>query len=214
MARSRLALLAAAALVTAVVGSVLVFGIARPPQLASVADQPDPSPPAAVAWRSVERGDGCVSVARPDGSSAQLVCESDLGEVLAWDDDGIVVGGGRWPGELRWLDRTTGEVLERRSVDDPWELDPRGRGSVVSRVRDGVLTVRYEDTVLWEVEAPEGYRITEGTVSPDGSWVAMVDTTARLLVVPADGSAPPRIWAEEAVTWSTPVWEGTLLDGP
>ncbi len=209
--RSTVALVAAALLLIVVVALVLVFGIARPPALSSLADQPDPAPPAAVAWTSFDPDDGpCLHVARPDGTTEVLVCNLD-GEVWAWDDDGIAVFTYRARDELEIIDPATGEVVERREVDPEGRSGPSPGGTVSSRHGDGTLTVTRVDTrdVIWEVDAPEGYRIGQGAVSPDGNWVAMFDSTERLLLLPADGSAEPRVWAEDTTEWDLPVWEGS-----
>ena len=211
--RSMAALLAAALLLVAVVVLVLVFGIARPPALPSLVDQPDPAPPAAVAWTSFDRDDGpCLHVARPDGATETLDCNLD-GEVWAWDDDGIAVLIYAARDELEIIDPTSGELIDRREVDDDQRSELPPRGTVSSRHRGGTLTVTRDDTrdVLWEIDAPEGYRVGPGVVSPDGAWVAMFDSAERLLLVPADGSAEPRVWAEDTTEWNTPIWEGTPL---
>lgn len=211
--RSKAALLTAALLLIVATVLVLVFGIARPPALPSLADVPDPAPPAAVAWTSFDPDDGpCLHVARPDGTTEVLECSLD-GEVWAWGDDGIAVFTYRARDELEIIDPATGEVIERREVDREERSRLSPGGTVSSRHGDGSVTVTRDDTreVLWEVDAPEGYRVGQGAVSPDGNWVAMFDSAERLLVIPADGSAEPRVWAEGTTEWNTPVWEGTPL---
>jgi len=217
--RSTLALVAAAILLVVVVGLVLLFGIARPPALPNLTDQPDPAPSAAVAWTSFDSDDGpCLHVARTDGTTASLTCNLD-GQVWAWDDDGIAVFIYGPRDALQIIDPATGEIVERRQVDAVDGIEgrqppmPSPGGTVSSRHTDGTLTVIRDDTrdVIWEVEAPEGYRVGSGAVSPDGAWVAMFDSAERLLLVPADGSGEPRVWAEDTTEWEVPVWEGTLL---
>lgn len=216
MQRSTLALAAAGLLLVVVVGLVLLFGIARPPALPSLADQPDPAPPAAVAWNSFDRDDGpCLYVARPDGTTESLACNLE-GEVWAWDDDGIAVFAYGPRDQLEIIDPVTGEVVDRREVDDVDGSErpvPSPDGIISSRHSDGTLTVTRDDTrdVIWEVDAPEGYRVGQGAVSPDGVWVAMFDSAERLLLVPADGSTDPRVWAEDTTEWQIPLWEGTPL---
>lgn len=214
-ARSLVALVAAAALVVVTVTLVLIFGIAHPPELVSLAEEPDPAPSASVAWISGEQERSCVYLATPDGHHEQLTCDEDeLGEVVAWDDDGVVVRTW-WPrDELRWFDPSTGEEVDAVVLDEPEEISRRHRSEISTRVRDGVLTVTVAESgeVLWAVEAVEGYRVNQGAVSPDGQWVAMFDSASRLLVVPADGARPPRVWAEDAAHWELPIWEGTELE--
>lgn len=212
--RSMLALIAAAVVVIAAVVLVLVFGIARPPALSTLADEPDPAPTAEVAWTTFERDGTCLHVAHPDGTTRSLRCDLDGGEVLAWDDDGIVLQTFGPRDRVEVIDPRSGEVAATRPLDDG-PIGPLWDVTITSRHRDGVLTVTRNDTgaAVWEVEAPEGYRVNDGSLSPDGRWIAMVDTAKRLLIVAADGSGPPRLWVEDATAWGVPVWEGTPLEG-
>ncbi len=218
--RGLLTLIGAGVALVATVVLVLVFGVARPPALTALADDPTPPPPGGVAWTSWDDDEQCLRVVAPDGSTRELRCVRDGGgEILAWDGDGIVLVDHGPAQELIVIDPVTGEVVERRSAGDPDPLEDRqprrlGAGGVDSRYEDGVLTVRNveDDVVLWEVEAPENYRIDQGAISPDGDWVVLLDGVGRLLLVPADGSAAPRVWAETGSSWQVPVWEGTPVD--
>ena len=215
--RSIVLLAAAAVLVVTVVGLVLVFGVVRPPSLATVADRPDPAPSGGVAWTSWRSGETCVTVVRPDGRvDHQLYCERDGSELVAWTDEGIALR--TWRGDLDAtdllvIDGDTGEVLDV-VADAPHRAAPRPE-SVRTTYRDGRLTVTRErdrDLVVWEVEAPDAYAISSSALSPDGAWFALVDSADRLLIVPADGSADPRVWATDAPRWQDVVWQGTTLD--
>ncbi|MCA1782295.1 MAG: hypothetical protein LC679_09025, partial [Intrasporangiaceae bacterium] len=116
--RSTIALVAAALLLVVVVVLVLVFGIARPPALPNLTDQPDPAPSAAVAWTSYDGDDGaCLYVARTDGTTEPLECNNLDGQVWAWDDDGIAVFIYGPRDALQIIDPATGEIVERREVD-------------------------------------------------------------------------------------------------
>jgi hypothetical protein len=208
--RSLLLLLAAAVLVLLVVGAVLLFGVERPPALASLADEPDPAPSAGVAWLAWSGDGSCLSVARPSGEVEQLWCDRSGGEVVGWPEAGTIEVAVYERGEeVRTIDAETGEVLERTS--GPLRGDGGDRQVVWTEWRDGELTVSLDDddTVLWRTEAPERYDVRGSARSADGEWVVMVDEAERLLVVPADGSAPPRVWASGVETWEPPVWEGT-----
>jgi hypothetical protein len=210
--RNLVLLVAAGVLATVVVVLVLVFGVVRPPALTSLVDEPMPAPSAAVAWSAYEQDDGdCLHVARPDREVVRLACEVTGGMLVAWDDDGIVMTSWGQHDELVWIDPVSGDEVRRDRVADGGDLDPHTQEVVTSRRRDGVLAVTRQDTgdVLWAVEAPDTYRVDSGTVSPDGDWIALVDSASRLLVVPGDGSTAPRVWAEEVPTWTVPVWEGT-----
>jgi hypothetical protein len=212
--RSVAALAAAAALVVLVVVLVLFLGVARPPELASLAEQPEPAPSAAVVWMTWGPDGACLSVAHPDGSSEELVCNRDGAEVRAWTDEGIVLWGYGARDEVRIVDPRTGETTTQRTAEAEVRPGPGVAEDVSARRDAGVLIVTRRDTgdVVWEVAAPEGYEVLGGAVSPDGDWIAMLDSTDRLLVVPADGTAAPRVWVEDAARWSVPVWEGTPLD--
>lgn len=211
--RSLALLLIAAALVITVVVLVLIFGVAHPPEVAALEDQPDPAPSARVVWNDDENDEPCVTIAAPDGTTSEVTCTVDRDEVVAWDEDGIVVRTWRVREELRWLDPETGEEVGRDEVDDPAAFETYRHSEVTGRSRSGTLQVTLDETgeLIWETEAPDGYRVQSGSLSPDGAWVALIDSANRLLVVPADGSQPPRLWAEDVSTWQAPVWEGTSL---
>ena len=205
-------LLAAAGLVVGVVAAVLLFGIARPPALASLSDRPDPAPSAGVAWSTWRDGGSCIEVAQPDGSVAEVRCEPQDGELVGWVDGGPLLlaryGGGA-PRVLE-IDPDTGEVLGTRP-EEPEESFREGRFGdlAVASYRDrGDLVVVMDGTELWRVDAPDAYDIRGSAMSPDGRFVALTDTADRLLVLEADGSTPPRVWAEDVPSWNQLIWEG------
>lgn len=212
--RSLVALLAAATLVVVVIALVLVFGIARPPALATLAEEPEPALTASLAWSQWEDGGACLYVVAPSGEARQVGCDYDGEELVAWTDDGIamLVWGPRDGLEL--IDPDTGEVADTVAfAGHPEEWFDHAGGAVGSRTVDGTLTVtlRDSDVELWRVDAPETYGVNDGFLSPDGEWVVLVDRAGRLLLVPADGSSQPRVWHEVEQTWVRPVWEGTAL---
>ena len=215
--RSLVALLAAAGLVVAVVALVLVFGVARPPALATLADEPEPELTASLAWSHWEQDGACVNVVAPSGEHREVGCGFDGEELVAWTDDGIamLVWGPRDGVEL--IDPDTGEVVDTVAVTGvAEEWFGREGDAVRSRTVDGTLTVtlREGDVELWRVDVPETYGVDDGFLSPDGEWVVLVDRAGRLLLVPADGSREPRVWHEVEESWVRPVWEGTPLPGP
>lgn len=196
-------LVAAAALAAVVVALVLTLGVVRPPALDAL---DDPSFDGAVALVTWDRGP-CLVVVGPDGESSEIRCDDDLGEVVAWTDEGIVLRtwGGSSP-SLVTVDADTGETVTRRTGGDEvrWpepDVDP-------ARVEEGHLIVRDGDTELWSVPARGSYEVTAGWTSPDGRWVALQDAADRLLLVPAEGSGAPVVWAENVDPYTPVVWRG------
>lgn len=201
-------LVAAAVLVVAVVGAVLVFGVQRPPELPSVADEPDPAPSGAVAWTTWRDGQ-CVHVAEPDGEVRQPFCRDGGYELEGWDDEGHLV--------LReWRDTERQELLVDAETGEVVDTGPNvtlpGRANDDRPLHDlwtdGELIVEdASGSELWRVAAPEGYRLGSSSTSPDGEWIAAIDSADRLLVLPADGGAPPRVWATGVDSYRDVVWE-------
>jgi hypothetical protein len=225
--RSLPLLVAAGLLVVLVVAGVWLFGTNRPPELLALADEPAPAPPSAVAWMVWSNRESCVRVARPDGTVDEVWCDREGGELVGWEGDHLLIT--RWGHrsfdveeplveegavqEVRVLevDATSGEVVDTRWVDERSITHHGGTGEVVSYRQGGELVVEYGRTEVWRVAAAETYTVRDGSVSPDGRALAIVDAADRLLVVPADGSAPPRIWAEDVSVWMAPVWQGSDL---
>jgi hypothetical protein len=205
------ALIAAAAVVVIAIGLVLAFGMARPPELASLAEEPEPALDAAVAWVRWDR-EACLYVATPDAATREVVCGLRGEEVLGWEADGIGMLGWEPSEAIEVIDPDTGEVVDvRPSTGEPWEERERGWDRIDSRQHDGVLTVRLAGTVLWEVEAPEAYWVNPGALSPDGRFVVAFDSADRLLLFDATGERAPRVWLEDVEGWQAPVWQGTPL---
>ncbi len=212
-------LVGAGAVVVLVVGMALLFGIGRPPPLTSLVDSSGPPPPGGVAWLSWVDGEdaSCLSVARSDGDVDRVTCLRDGGEVAGWTTDGIVVR--TWTGSremLLVLDPADGAVLRRDALDERTSTRPTDerpfQDVVFDEREDTRLVVRVvedPDVVVWRVEAPDRYRITSSARSVDGDWLALLDSAERLLVVEADGSGQPRVWAELDAQWTALVWEGT-----
>jgi hypothetical protein len=215
-------LVAAAVLVVGVVAAVLVFGVQRPPQLDAVVPGEAPEAPASLAWNEWSGDRDCVHVVDPNGQVRVVTCAREGFELVAWDDEGLVLL--QWTGSgerLETIDPDTGEVVATRSVRDVEGAFDRelefADTALYSRWRDGVLTVTRDgpdDVVLWAVEAPEAYRVERGTAAPDGSVIAGVDATGRLLLFDAAGELAPRVWHDDVATWSRLVWEGTALPEP
>jgi hypothetical protein len=201
-------LIAAAVLAVAVVGLVLAFGVVRPPALEPLTDPGFDGAVALVTWDR----EACLVVVGPDGASSQVRCDDDLGELVAWTDEGIVLRTWRGAGpELETVDATTGETVARREDTDElgWP-DPDVDGA---RVVDGRLVVRDGGTELWSVAARGSYEVVGGWTSPDERWVALRDTADRLLLVPADGSSDPVVWADDLDPYAPLVWRGEDAPG-
>jgi hypothetical protein len=214
-------LAAAAVLIVAVVAAVLVFGVQRPPRLDGVAPGEAPEAPAALAWTAWTGSSNCVHVVDPSGQVRVVTCAREGFELLGWDDRGIVLLHWTGAGErVETIDPDTGEVLATRTMRDReggiGEGFEGGDSAVYSRWRDGILTV-VEDgpagDVLWAVEAPEAYRVEQGSVAPDGSMIAGVDSAGRLLLFDTAGEAAPRVWHDDVPPWSRLVWQGSTPAG-
>lgn len=206
-------LLAAAAVIIATVVVVLVFGVNRPPALEPLAAGPDaPSEGLArITWRE---DSACLEVFTVAEGRTEVTCELDGGEILGWKDDVIALRSWSEVGEEFLLVGEDGEVRSRRllSPEESQRLPFSPYAGARTSHRDGRLTVTVAatDTVAWDVKAASNYRVEVNALSDDGRWLAMVDTAGRLLVVPADGSGPPRVWVEDlGNAWDAIVWEGT-----
>jgi hypothetical protein len=212
-------LVAAAVLIVGVVGAVLLFGVQRPPKLDGVVPGDAPEATASLAWSAWSGNRDCVHVVGPSGEVRVVTCARDGFELVAWDDDGLVLLHWTGSGErLETIDPDTGEVVTTRTVRDLEGAFDRelefGDTALSSRWRDGILTVTQDgpdDVVLWAVEAPEAYRVERGIVAPDGNVIAGVDSTERLLLFDPTGELAPRVWHDDVPTWSRLVWEGTAL---
>lgn len=207
-------LIGAAVVVIAVVAAVLVFGVHRPPGLTAVSEEPLPDTVPAVAWTERSDGETCLVVLRPDGERERPWCSRTGGEVIAWPADGIEVLRLGAPREVLTIDPATGAVLHRDATesDDPRRAEAQRRPR--TELHDGVLEVWLDDEQepLWRVEAPDDYDVHRASVSPQGAWAVLIDSTERLLVLPADGSMPPRVWTTDMHRGQAPVWEGTTRD--
>ncbi len=196
--RRSTALFAAAAVLIAVVATlVLLFGVTRPPALPSIAEA-GVTPPGAVAGVLWSSGESCTAlvVIRPDGTRHQVTCRSALGEVLGWPAIGIATT--TWDGPdpgIDYLDPESGAVVRHDTSQEG--ASPVYEGGVVNEWRDGTLVVRANDSgvALWTVGASSRYSVNAASLSPDGRWYALIDSFDRLLIVPSDGSSAPAVWA-------------------
>lgn len=208
-------LIAAAVLLIAVVVGVVLFGVQRPPTLAALTDEPTPAVSSQVAWVDWTGERTCLRIGEVDGRVRDVRCGGLDGDLVAWTEDGLLMTG--WDGRMLTVDPRTGATSSRAGI-----LEPAGHVATVTRVErdDQHLRVILEsgdsvegaDVELWRTEAPDAYDVRASSRSLDGRWVALVDTADRLLVVPADGSSAPRVWASGVDHWQAPVWEGTGRD--
>ncbi|MFA9430871.1 hypothetical protein [Egicoccus sp. AB-alg2] len=202
-------LVLAGALVLVVVTLTVLFGLERPPALSALADEPDPAPPAAVAWMAWENEESCIHVAQPTGPVATPWCSPEGAEIAGWTDDGDVLVR-VWDGatRLRSVDPANGQVTGQHADTTD---EPLGESAAVWTERDGDTLIVHDattDAQVWRVRAPDRYRIETSAYAPGEDWLAMVDTAGRLLVAPSDGSVPPRVWASDVPPWPGVAWEG------
>ena len=207
-------LVAAVALITVVVGLVIAFGVVRPPALASVADG-GPEAPGGVAYVQWDDKAGCqrLHVVRPDASRATSDCESSIDQIVGWTSDGILVAVWADAGQVLWtFDPETLAVIGSTPTSATTHPTPAEQVSVTFS-DSGRMTVysMNDHTALWSVDSRGGYGVESGIRSPDGRWFALLDTAGRILLVPADGSAAPRVWEAGIASsrWPGLVWQGT-----
>lgn len=216
--RSIALLIAAGVAVVSTVIVVLVLGVARPPELALLGPSERPERSIAVfVYR--DRGQ-CLDVVTPDGQVREVRCGLDgVGPAIAWDGAGIVVLRFDRLGEvLETLDPFTGEVVTRETLADGGSQDLTGRdgrdGWVSSERDGGLLIVRDADgRILWNVEAPESYRVEAGALDAATGRRALIDSAGRLLLLDL-GAEVPRVWVEDLGTsYAELIWEGTERAG-
>lgn len=207
-------LIAAGVLVVVAIVLLVTMGIKRPPVLEPIGAG-DELPTESIVRFAYQDEGPCVEIVAPSGEVRELTCDVEGGEVLGWKDGTIALRTYSNVGEeIVLLDADSGSVLARELIDPmSTERLPSPVYSVVRTTnRDATFTVRLarDNTLLWSVDAPSSYRIDVSAVTADGTWVAMVDNARRLLLVRADGSAPPRVWIEDiGSSWDAIVWEGT-----
>jgi len=209
-------LLAAAALTALVtLGLVLVFGLAQPPQLASVDDATRPEHSVALlSYRDDQRGQ-CLHVVAPDGAVREVRCALDggVGPLVGWDASGIVVlRYGPLGEQFDAIDPVTGVVVSRTEADTS-ELWQGWQGDWAMEVENlaGRLIVRdAQRNVVWDVEAPDAlYSISASARHPDTGAIVLLDTAGRLLLLPA-GADAPLVWVEDVeVAYGGLLWQGT-----
>jgi hypothetical protein len=213
-------LVAGAALIALVAGLVLAFGVMRPPPLASIAER-GVTPPGSVALLQWDDRGACleIHVIRPDGTFTASDCDSSLTAIVGWTVDGVMVTAWLDSGQvLRTYDPSTLEMVSSHAISEGKTAGAgAGDGIGTETSSDGAMTVYWgaDYHVLWRVDAPENYRVESGARSPDGRWFALTDSAGRLLLVPADGSASPSVWATGLgpnSSWPGPVWEGTPVE--
>lgn len=207
-------LVAAGAVALVTLGVVLRFGLVGPPELAAVDDATRPEQSLAIlSYRDQARGQ-CLDVVAPDGSVREVRCSMDgVGPLLGWDERGILVLRYATFGErLEIIDPDSGAVVASEAFD-PREIGMERWSTVVDVERSGsTLTVRTEDRdVLWEVDAPDTYRINASALQSGTGAVAMLDSAGRLLVL-GSGADTPRVWVELLdQRYGEIVWQGTPL---
>jgi len=210
--RSTALFVAAFALIAVVATLVLVFGVTRPPALLAIT-QANLTPPDGIAWMSWDDRDErqVLSVADVRGGGSTFDIGSGGGELVGWTDRGLALFEWKDRGRITYVDPASGIVVASEesgygtlSLDDRDDVVVTGWGATHVRLRSN-------DALVWSVSASGGYTIRSGWISPDGDWVALVDSSGRILLVPADGSTPPVIWAN-VEPHSAPyriVWQGT-----
>lgn len=205
--RSVLLLVAAGALVVATVAAVMLFGVVRPPALATIGDG---APPAAVAWSQWDADRQCIMAASTSGEVTSVVCDRDYADLVAWTDEGIVAHRWQASGSEVVLDPATGAVLDRRPI--PEDREPVYTDNAITTYHeDGMRIVEDAETrqVLWRVEIASVYDVYGGTVSPDGRWIAAGDSARRLLLFDRNSDQGPMLWASDVDAGWNVIWQGS-----
>ena len=203
-------LIAAAVLLVTAIGLVLVFGVVRPPALDDLDAATASQLPGSIAWARWGEDGNCVTVLAPGSEPREVWCSRDGEELVAWTEEGLVLRSWETGDRVLVVDPERGEVVDdrRQSIADRSEL--RSEAFRISHTGGTLRVVLRDDgQELWAVTAPEAYEIRTASRSPDGGWVTLVDGMGRLLVVPADGSQEPQVWAEVEDAWIEPVWESS-----
>jgi hypothetical protein len=205
-------LVAAGAVALITLGLVLRFGVVGPPELAPVDGLTRPASELAVlTYRDRARGQ-CLDVIAVDGSVREVRCTLDgVGPLLGWDDRGIVVLRYASFGErLEVIDPVTGAIVATGPFDPSAFPDARWQHFVGVERTGGLLTVRDEDRrILWQVAAPDSYRIDASARDPETGTIALLDSAGRLLVLGRDADEPSVWVADRGITYGELVWQGT-----
>lgn len=206
-------LVAAATVALVTVGVVLRFGLVQPPALAPVDEATRPDVALAISsYRDNERG-MCLDVVDPDGTVRELRCGMDGGPLVGWDERGILVlRYASFSERLEVVDPDTGAVLSSSTFDSRVAM-PGSRDGMLDVDRVGRTLIVYGDdrSVLWQVEAPDSYRINATARDQRTGMVALLDEAGRLLVL-REGADAPRVWVEDVGTrYGELVWQGTSL---
>lgn len=217
--RTAAAAVASLVIVVVVVVIVAAFGIRRPPELPSLAEDPDETVPGTVALlQHTARGETCVDLVPAGGGEVtRLTCAEPVGgwiESLTWTPSGEVVLvrhgepriGGRQTMTAAIVSVPDGEVIDEVELPGDWARPAggpgqRSEGTVVlaaSSHRDGearliVRSPQGETTTIADLDGPEGYAFVEPRWSPDGGWILVRDTEQRLIIVAEDGEPGPRV---------------------
>lgn len=208
--RSMPALLGAGAVVVAVMAAVLLFGVARPPALPSIADAPAVTAPGRAVWTEWTNDRECLMLLEVDGTRRELRCGrgSSPGQLTGWHDGQLVLVD--WSDENpheRRVDPTTGGIVSDEVTSSTW-LEDRAESYLVTRDA-GPLELVVGGRTVWTVDAPDAYDISWVRRSDDGRMLLIKDNADRLLLLGDDGQ--PRVWAEDVNAWDA-VWEAAPLD--
>ena len=222
--------------IVVIAGGVLLWraiqGATRIPEFPSLVDTPDSSLHGTVAYLDWSYP-GCLHVVSASGSYARdLGCPG--GTNLMWLPDGRlqiwpytgaeVPGGAGQPIFGKIFDVTAGTSEDMASSDIPPQsgadngpiLGPNGERVTVSKSGDTIELATDgpsgSTTLLSIPEAGEQYEMTVWGWSPDGAWVMMYDSAARLLIVTTSKPSTARVLATE-IGQAASVFGEDLLGG-
>lgn len=152
---------------------------------------------------------GCVYAVTVSGGIPTLLFCADqpkaMGADLKWLAGGRLLATDQYAARWRkFIDVKTGFITNRPGVkvavpvtsDSYTVKGPRGM-SVTTRVNSGSLTISLVDgsvtRTLLKVGVPPNYSVNRPEWSPDGSWIVVEDSAARILVITTNAKSSTRI---------------------
>jgi len=155
---------------------------------------------------------GCVYVVTVSGGIPKLLFCADqpkaMGADLKWLPDGRLLATDQYAARWRkYIDVQTGFITNRPGVklatpvtSESYTVKGPNGMSVTTRVSSGSLTISLTNgsvtRSLLKVGVPPTYSVNRPEWSPDGTWIVVEDSAARLLVITTGAKSTTRILIE------------------